>query len=93
MGGFGGAAGAGAGGMPDSRCPPSLDCLACETSGFSCVYDVYTGCLCLAPPPVDCLVVDARCPSAPVAGSTHGGPTNTPRTCDCIDGEFGCHVP
>ena len=88
----------GAGGSPESPCPAVLT-TSCEPDGISCLYDAWTQCLCTVPMlndqgvAYDCMVVDTRCPSGPIAGSTHGPIGNTPKACDCVSGTFSCVPP
>lgn len=96
MGGSAGAGGtmggsAGAGGMPDSRCPALIPDGDCNAEGLSCLYDQWTGCLCVQPVPADCYAVASNCPSGPISGSTHGPSANFPETCDCMAGSWSCH--
>jgi hypothetical protein len=89
---------AGAGGSPTSMCPAVLG-MACEPDGISCLYDAWTQCLCTEPMldgngrAFDCKVVDTRCPSGPIAGSTHGPMANTPVACVCASGALSCNSP
>jgi len=89
---------AGAGGSSDSMCPAIL-AMDCEVDGISCLYDAWTQCLCTEPMldangrAFDCKVVDTRCPSGPIAGSTHGPMGNTPVACVCANGALGCDSP
>jgi hypothetical protein len=88
----------GVGGSPESPCPAVLT-MSCESDGISCLYDAWTQCLCTVPMvddqgrAFDCMVVDTRCPSGPIAGSTHGPVANTPKACNCVNGTFSCDPP
>jgi hypothetical protein len=86
---------AGAGGASNSMCPAVLG-MDCEVDGVSCLYDAWTQCLCTEPMrdanglAFDCKVVDTRCPSGPIAGSTHGPMGNMPIACVCVNGTLSC---
>jgi hypothetical protein len=99
-GGTGGAMGgsAGAGGMPDPRCPIRPPTGTCEGEDLSCRYDLARMCLCVTVvPPGYCGGIDPRCTAmARIAPPQDGGGAAIPvstSTCDCNSGTWFCHIP